>query len=108
MFLLDLGSHTLKIGTFQENDDTQSNGSDESLFHISHMSAVTTRNSAKLECDEIPTLKGWPKITSLNQMYLNSAQIADRVRYGLDCLLQSDFLSLHPIIASQGSIQDWD
>ena len=65
MFLLDLGSHTLKIGTLQDSDGVESTGSDENLFHISHMSAMTT-NSTKLQCDEIPTLMGWPKVTSLN------------------------------------------
>lgn len=51
---------------------------------------------------------GIPKITSLTQMYSNSTEIASNLRYGIDCLRQSDLLSLHPIIQSQGYDQDWD
>lgn len=103
MFLVDLGSHSLKIGTMQ--DERSSNDSNE-LFHVSHnlsQSAVdicSASESKHAMCDEIPTLIGRPKITSLSQLYLNSTDLEKQVRYGLDCFRQSDLLSIQPIIQS--------
>ena len=65
-FLVDLGSHTVKIGSVQ----TAADRSSEDMFNASLLSdqeeEKTTVEEAK--CDEIPNLKGWPKITSLTQM----------------------------------------
>ena len=107
--LIDLGSHTVKIGSVQTEETS------DDLFHISRLSAshnasiLTNNDISNPCCDEVPTLMGWPKITSLTQMASKNAQeIINQVRYGADCLKQSDLLSLHPIIQSQGIVQDWE
>ena len=90
MFVLDLGSHTVKIGVVPTSDDDSS----EDLFSMSQFSCSGVDQSSSaisrvpVQCDEIPTLKGWLKLTSLNSMSVqqNAQQVTQSVRFGLDCL----------------------
>ena len=64
-FLVDLGSHTVKIGSVQ----TATEESSEDMFNASLLfEHAPEKTVEEVKCDEIPNLKGWPKITSLTQM----------------------------------------
>ena len=59
-FLIDLGSHTVKIGTVDLDE------SSDDLLSMSQFSTSNVEAQRQLSCNEIPTLMGWPKITNLH------------------------------------------
>ena len=88
--MIDLGSHSTKIGVALQTDSNSKYG-DQSLF-----------------ADLIPALIGRPKLTSLKRVHRTSVDMKkDELKFGLDCFTQSDLLSISPLI-EQGLVQDWD
>ena len=61
-FLVDLGCHTMKIGTLRSD-----NAHEDDLFDVSELStSVVAGPQSKFICDEIPSLMGRQKVTSLS------------------------------------------
>ena len=89
-FVIDLGSHTTKIGVVHPAD---SNDPDDEQQPVA---------------DLVPTLIGRPKLTSLKRTHKTSVDIKkEELKFGLECWTQSDLLSISPLI-EQGLVQDWD
>ena len=92
-FVLDLGSHTSKIGVVRPPE------------HAHSGNPAANENPA---ADLVPTLIGRPKLTSLNRFHRTSNDMkTEELKFGLDCLTRSDLLSISPLI-EQGLVQDWD